>query len=153
MSTLSIAIHAILGIFAFGALQFPGMYFAQIAASGNVGAIRQAFPIAQTRGKIFGPLTIVVALLGIWVAVQHGIPLTTGWLVASYVTYAIMLIVGLGFHSRWEAKINALAQASPLDAPSPELQAAINDPLEKTLKWVSAVGWIVLFYFMIAKPF
>lgn len=150
---IPMAVHAILGIFAFGALQFPGMYFSQIAASQNVGAIRQAFPIATTRGKIFGPMTIVVALLGFWVASVRSIPLNSGWLIASYVTYVIMLVIGLGFHSRWEAKVNALAQASPLDAPSPELIAAINDPVEKALKWVSVAGWIALFYFMIVKPF
>jgi uncharacterized membrane protein len=115
--------------------------------------IRSCFSLAVTRGKIFGPLTMVAALFGIWVAFQMGIPLNTGWLIASYIVFVLLFIIGVGFHARWEVKVLALAQASPLDAPTPELMTAIHDPLEAALHWVSVALWIALFYFMIAKPF
>ena len=153
MPTISMAVHAILGIFAFGALQFPGLYFSQVAKSENVGAIRAAYGIAATRGKIFGPLAVVVALIGFWVAAQYGIPLTSGWLIASYVDFVLLMLLGFGYHARKEVQIYNLAMASPLDAPSPELKTAIHDPLETPIGIASMILWIALFYFMIANPF
>ena len=152
-SAISVALHSLLGIFVFGALQLPGLFFARIAKSENVGAIRSVFSVAVARARVFGPMTLLVALVGFWAAYVRGIPLSAGWLIASYVTFALLFVIGVGFHARWEAKILALAQASPLDALSAELKAAIHSPLESVLHWVSIVLWIALFYFMIAKPF
>jgi len=153
MPTISVAIHAILGIIAFGALQFPSLVFTRIAHSENVGAIRTAYSVAATRGKIFGPLAVVVALIGFWVASVNGIPLNSGWLIASYAVFVVLMLIGFGFHARKEVTIYNLAMASPLDAPSPELKAAIHDPLETPMGIASSLLWIALFYLMIAKPF
>lgn len=153
MPVFTMSAHAILGIFAFGALQFPGLFFAQVAKSENVGAIRSAYAVAATRGKIFGPLAMVVALVGFGVAAMRGIPLNSGWLIASYVDFVLLMGLGFGYHARTEVKIYNLAMASSLDAPSPELKSAIHDPLEMPMGIVSMVLWIALFYLMIAKPF
>ena len=153
MLTSTLAVHGILGIVAFGALMFPGMYFGQIAKTENVAAIRAAYTIAANRGKIFGPMVIVAALFGFWVAAQAGIPLTSGWLIASYVVVVILMALGFGFHARLDMQTLAAAQASPLDKPSPELLAAIHNPMHNALNIASGLLWVVLFYLMIAKPF
>lgn len=153
LHTISVSAHALLGIFVFGALMMPGVFFARIAHSGDVGAIRTAFSIANARGKVFGPLSLLVAILGFWTAYQMGVPLTSGWLIASYIVFVLLFGIGIGIHSRWEAKVFALAQASPLDAPSPALKAAVAAPFENAMHWVSIALWVALFYLMIAKPF
>jgi uncharacterized membrane protein len=118
-----------------------------------VNAIRAAYAIAAMRGKIFGPLAVVTALIGFWVASTTGIPLNSGWLVASYVVFVVLMLIGFGFHARKEVSIYNLAMASPENAPSAELNAAIHDPLEVPMGIASTLLWIALFYLMIAKPF
>jgi uncharacterized membrane protein len=153
MMTFYIAVHALVGILAFGILALPGFYFARIAKSRNVAAIRVAFAIAVKRGRIGGPLAILTSLFGIWVAYAAGYSLSAGWLIASYVVVAILVALGLGVHARWEAKVYKLALASSESAASPELRAAIDSPLDDVLNWVSLALWFALFYLMIFRPF
>jgi len=131
----------------------PGMFFAKIAETENVAAIRSAFPIAAARARVFGPMTLLVAIAGFWAAHVAGIPLTAGWMIASYVVFAVTFLIGAGYHARWENKVLNLAMASPLDAPSAELKAAIHDPLGPVFGYASLALWAALFYLMIAKPF
>ena len=71
----------------------------------------------------------------------------------SSVAFGAMLVIGIGYHMRWEIRVLKLALASPDDAPSTELTAAIDDTLGVPMLWVSALLWIAIVYLMVAKPF
>ena len=148
-----IALHGIAGIVAFGMLVFPGIYFDRIARTGNIPAIRSAFGIAVIRAKIGGPLALATGLFGLWIAYKAGYSLTAGWLIASYIVFVVVMAIGIAYHSRWEQKTLALAQASPDAAPSAELRAHLESGTNSLLSVVSALLWVSLFYLMIARPF
>ena len=49
--------------------------------------------------------------------------------------------------------IAALSATSPDAAPSPELTAALEDPLDQPMLWISALLWMVPIALMVFKPF
>lgn len=100
-----------------------------------------------------GPLALLTALVGLIVAWRYQIPLASGWLIATYIAFVLVIALGIGYHSRRELRIAALAQTSPEAAPSPELSAAIDDPMSVPAMWVSALLWILIIWLMVAKPF
>jgi uncharacterized membrane protein len=148
-----LTLHVLVGFAAVGLLVVPGGMLVAAARSRDVRFIRRVFALGAFHGKVGGPLAILAGLLGFAVAGAVGVPLGAGWLIATYVAYVLMLVVGIGYHMRWEVRVLKLAQASPDGAPSPELALAIDDPLGLPMLWVSAVLWIVIIVLMVAKPF
>jgi Predicted integral membrane protein (DUF2269) len=119
----------------------------------DVPFIRRAYQIGKFHGQIGGPLALLAAIAGLFVAGRSGVSLTSGWLVAAYVAFVLVMALGIGYHTRREIRIAALAQTSPPGEPSPELAAAIDDPLSRPANWASALLWILLIWLMVAKPF
>lgn len=150
---LALMLHVFVGLIAFGALPFSGLFFNMMAKNANVSTIRSVYTVAAFRGKAFGPLGVITGLLGFWVASVMGIPLSSGWLIATYVAWGLLIVIGFGYHARMDSKILALAQASSGEQPSPELHAAIHNPLETVMGMVSMFLWLFIFYLMFAKPF
>jgi hypothetical protein len=56
-------------------------------------------------------------------------------------------------HRPWMARIGTAAAASPDEAPSPELSAAIDEPLQEYRYWTDYVVVTLLIFDMIVKPF
>jgi uncharacterized membrane protein len=148
-----LAFHVLAGFAAVALLVVPGGMLVAASRSRDVAFIRRIFALGAFHGKIGGPLAILTGLLGFAVAGATGTPLGAGWLIATYVAYVLMLIIGIGYHMRWEIRVLKLAQASAADVPSPELAAAIDDPLSIPMLWVSGLLWIAIVYLMVAKPF
>lgn len=148
-----LALHVLVAFAAVALLFVPGWMLFAAARSRDVGFIRRTFALGAFHGRIGGPLALLAGILGFGVAGMNHVPLGAGWLVASYVVYALLMVVGIGYHMRWELHVAALAKASPENAPSPELAAAIADPLGTPMMWLSAILWIALIYLMVAKPF
>lgn len=151
--TAAVAAHVVLAFAAIAFLIVPGAILEKIAHTKDVPFIRKAFALGIFHGQIGGPLAMAVALLGVVVAWRGGIPLSSGWLIAAYVTFAVVMGIGIGYHARRETRIAALARSSPDAAPSAELAAEIDDPLARPLFWASALLWTFLIYDMVAKPF
>jgi uncharacterized membrane protein len=143
-------------LFAFAAIAFlvvPGLMLEMAAHTRDVPFIRRVYQMGKFHGQIGGPLALLAAIVGLVVAWRSGIPLTSGWLVATYAVFVIVMALGIGYHSRREIRIGALAQASPDGTPSAELAAAIDDPMSQPANWVSGLLWILLIWLMVAKPF
>ncbi len=98
-------------------------------------------------------MRLLTAIVGFIVAWRLGIPLNAGWLIAAYVVFVVVVSCGMGYHARREMRIAALAEVSPDDAPSPELAAAIDDPVAVPVFWASGILWILLIWLMVARPF
>ncbi|MBV8153876.1 MAG: DUF2269 family protein [Candidatus Eremiobacteraeota bacterium] len=155
MDTSSIVLffHVVVAFAAVAFLVIPGVMLEIAAHTHDVPFIRKAYGIGSFHGKIGGPLAILILPLGVAAAWTAGIPLGSGWLIVSYVTYAVVIAIGIGYHMRRELRIAALSQTSPDAAPSPELLAALDDPLNQPMLWISAILWIALIALMVAKPF
>jgi hypothetical protein len=153
VSTIITTLHVILAFAAVAFLVVPGAMLEKAAETRDVPYIRRAFALGVFHGRIGGPIVVLAAAVGIAAAWGAGIPLTSGWLIAAYISFAIGIGLGIGYHSRREMRILALAQASPDDAPSPELAAVIADPLARPMLWISTLNWLFIIWDMVAKPF
>jgi hypothetical protein len=143
-------------LFAFAAIAFlvvPGLMMEMAAHTRDVPFIRRVYQMGKFHGQIGGPLALLAAIVGLIVAWRLGISLTSGWLVAAYVAFVIVMALGVGYHLRREIRIGVLAQTSPDGTPSAELAAAIDDPMSRPANWVSSLLWILLIWLMVAKPF
>jgi hypothetical protein len=152
-ATIATAIHVLLAFTAVAFLIVPGTFLEYVAHTRDVPFIRKSFQLMSFHGKIGGPVALLILPVGIWAAIAYGIPLNSGWLIASYVAYAAVMAVGFGYHMRREIGIGALAAASPDAAPSPELEKAIGDPLARPMTILSAILWIFLIWTMVTRPF
>ena len=148
-----IASHVLVAVAAISFLVVPGAMLVSAARTRDVAFIRRVFALGAFHGQVGGALLLLAGILGLIVAIVAGIPLGAGWLIASYVVYALLVILGIGYHARWEMRVAKLAQASPDAEPSPELAALIDDPLQTPMLWLSALLWVSIVYLMVAKPF
>ncbi len=148
-----LALHVIVAFAAGGFLVVPGAMLVAASRSRDVPFIRRVFALGAFHGRIGGPLAILAGILGFAVAGMTHTPLGSGWLIASYVAYALLVTVGFGYHARWEIRVFKAAQASPDGEPSPELATLVADPLGAPMTWLSAVLWIAIVYLMVTRPF
>lgn len=155
MQTLTL-VYFLHVLFAFAAIAFlvvPGLMLEMAARTGDVRLIRSMFRVGRFHGQIGGPVALLTAIAGLVLGWRAGIPLNSGWLIAAYVAFVLVIGLGIGYHARREMRIAALALASPDAAPSAELTSAINDPLCRPAYWASGILWIVLIWLMVARPF
>lgn len=152
-ATLAYALHVLVAFAAVAFLVVPGAFLEMAAHTRDVPFIRKSYQLMSFHGKIGAPLAILILPAGIWAAFAYGIPLDAKWLIASYVAYALVIAIGLGYHMRRELSIGALAAASPDASPSPELAQAIDDPAARYVFLISGGLWIVLIWLMVARPF
>ncbi|HKE37761.1 MAG TPA: DUF2269 family protein [Candidatus Baltobacteraceae bacterium] len=153
MSTAVYVLHVLLAFAAVAFLIVPGVFLEFVAHTHDVPFIRKAYGLMSFHGRIGGPLAFLLLPVGIWLAALYGIPLTAGWLIASYVVYAAIITLGVGYHTRRERTIGMLSAKSSDDAPSPELSAALDDPLAQPMNVASALLWAVIIWLMTARPF
>lgn len=153
MSTTLVVIHVLLAFAAVAFLVVPGAMLEMAAYTNDVPYIRKAYALGVFHGKIGGPVVVLAGVLGLLAAWHLAIPLTSGWLVAAYISFAVGLALGIGYHFRRENRILALAQRSPTTQPSAELAAAIADPLARPMLWISGLNWIFIIWLMVARPF
>lgn len=148
-----LALHVLVAFAAIAFLVVPGWMLVAASRSRDVAFIRRTFAIGAFHGRVGGPLALLAGLLGFGAAAVNGIPLNSGWLIASYVVYVAAMAMGIGYHMRWEMRVAKLAQAAPDGPPAGELADAIADRLGTPMLWLSAALWMALVYLMVAKPF
>jgi uncharacterized membrane protein len=154
MVTVVYFLHVLLAFTAIAFLVVPGLILEMAARTKDVPFIRRLFRLASFHGRVGGMIALLTAIVGFIVAWRVGIPLNAGWMIAAYVVFVVVVVVlGMGYHARREMRIAALAEVSPDDAPSPELAAAIDDPLAVPIFWASGILWILLIWLMVARPF
>jgi uncharacterized membrane protein len=152
MVTVVYFLHVLLAFAAIAFLVVPGLMLELAARTKDVRFIRRSFMLGSFHGRVGGIVALLTAIVGFAVAWKLGIPLNAGWLIAGYVVFVVLLILGFGYHARREIRIGRLAQASPNDAPSPELIAAVDDPMAIPIFWASGILWILLIWLMVARP-
>ena len=153
MLTAIYFLHVLLAFSAIAFLVVPGLMLEMAARTRDVTFIRRTFALGKFHGQIGGPIALLSAIVGLLLAWRFGIPLNSGWLIATYVAFIMVIALGIGYHTRREIRIGTLAAESPEASPSPMLCAAIDDPTSVPAMWASAILWIVIIWLMVAKPF
>lgn len=145
-------LHVITMFGAVAAAFVPEVWLHVIARRGDVAGLRGYLPIAMAAGRLIPILFVVGLLFGIVAALAGEIDLLRPWLIASYVLFAIAMATGALISAPWGARLGEAAFASPTDAPSAELQAAIHDRrgMISTIVLMSMVVAIV--FLMVVKP-
>ena len=130
-----------------------GMLEAAVARSGDVRALRRVLAASERFAPIGGGLFLLGIVLGVITALVGGWDLTQPWLIIGYVLSAIILVVAFTYHIPTGNKLKALAEASPDDAPSAELRAAVDSPTGPAVNTLDGLVWLALIFDMVAKPF
>ena len=130
-----------------------GMLEGAVARSGDVRALRRVLAAEDRFAPVGGGLFLLGIALGIVAALVGGFNLTAPWLLIAYVLAAIILVIAFAYHIPTANRLKALAEASPDDAASPELRAAIAAPVGPIMIAVDSVVWLALIFVMVVKPF
>lgn len=129
-----------------------GIHMSLVVQSRNVQAIRVAARSAVPLATTGGILLIVGALLGLGAAQQLGYPLTSRWLVITYVLLAVLILDGFLDRRPWMVHLRRAAEASPDNEASPELVALGSRTIEKISGPVSGLIWFAIVAMMVLKP-
>jgi uncharacterized membrane protein len=134
---------------------------AVIAAALNLVALRRYRPseIALLFGLIrlaVAPIIVGAILLlvfGLWLVHEAGYGYGDGWVVTALVLFVLGNALG-GIGGRRDEKTAARARelAAAGDAPSPELQALVRDPLSLVLSYGSGLIIVAVLAIMVWKP-
>ena len=145
-------LHVITMFAAVAAATMPELVLHVIARRGDVAGLRGFMPIAAVAGRLIPILFVVGLVFGIIAALTGQIDLLRPWLIASYVVFAIAMATGALLSEPWGRRLGEAAFGSPLDAPNPELVAAIHDRrgVISTVVLMSAI--VVIVFLMVVKP-
>jgi hypothetical protein len=144
--------HILAVLVAFAFTTGVGITLTAIANTKDVPAIRTAVRVMRPFNAAGGILLLVGVIIGFGAAQMAGLPLTTLWLIVTYVAVALLLYFGLGVHMPWIAKLRAASAASPDDRPSAELQAVIDNAFVRAAGPISGLLWIVILVMMVFRP-
>lgn len=70
----------------------------------------------------------------------------------TYAAVVLLILIGVTVHRGWADRCGRMAAASPDDKPSPDLIAAINDPMARAAGPVSGLLWILILAMMVFRP-
>lgn len=145
-------LHVITMFSAVAAATVPEVVLHVIARRGDVAGLRGFLPVAMAAGRLIPILFVVGLVFGILAALTGQIDLLRPWLVASYVVFAIAMAMGPLLAAPWGARLGAATFASPLDAPSAELVAAIHDRRGIVSATIGLTAIVVIVFLMVVKP-
>lgn len=144
MLRILLILHLLLFAFAFAFTAGMAILQARVTRSGDARKIHDVFSAARPLSITGGLLWIVTALSGTFLAMVAGMSLAQHWLVHSYIALAVLIAVGFGVHSPWQAKVIAASAQGT----TPELEALLKSPISPLASAVSAISIIALVYLM-----
>jgi uncharacterized membrane protein len=134
---------------------------AAIAAALNLSALGRDRPSEIV--LLFGLIRIAVVAIaagtalafvfGLWLVHEAGYGYFDGWVVAAFVLLIVANALG-GAGGKRDEKTARLARelAAAGDAPSPELQARVRDPISLALSYGSGLVLVAVLALMVWKP-
>ena len=148
ITTLHVGVLFIAFALAFGA----EVVLHQVARSGEVRAIRTVFRSVQPLGRIAPLLFLAGVAVGVVAIFTGGFNPFALWLLLSYAIYIAMALISAVVGRGWQRVVLRAAMASPEDAPSPELSAALASPRGWFTFWVTLVAIAAIVALMVFKP-
>lgn len=144
----------VLSMFSAVAATFGPAFLAhRAAATRHVPTIRGVFAMARVLGPV-GPILFGIGLVfGLIAVFTGGFNPLQPWLLIAYVLFVIAMVVGARIHAPYARAVGMAAEASPDAAPSPELNRALDNPLQEFAFWLDYAIVTVIIFDMIIKPF
>ena len=127
--------------------------FSGVARTGDVRALRRAGGVVKKTDNVGIILFLLGIGLGFLTAWKGQFDFTAGWLVISYVLVGLVLVAGFGYFVPRSERIMRAAEASPDDAPSPELARLLDPKLEVVIMALDISLYGTIIYMMVVKPF
>ena len=145
-------LHILTMFAAVAAAMIPEVVLHAVARRGDVAAVRGLVPLVATIGKLIPILFMVGLVFGLSAAVTGELDLLRPWLIASYVVFAIAMATGAVLSGPWATRVAEAALASPSDAYSPELEAAVHDRRGVVSTAILMTAIVVIVFLMVVKP-
>lgn len=145
-------LHVLTMFAAVAAAVVPELVLHAVARRRDVAGLRGFLPIAEKAGKLIPMLFVTGLIFGLIAAVAGEFDLLRPWLVASYVLFALAMGVGVLLSDPWAKRVGEAAFASPTDAPSADLQAAIHDRRGAIGSTILMTMIVVILFLMVVKP-
>jgi uncharacterized membrane protein len=145
-------VHIVTIVAAIGVAEAPILPTLVAARRGDVVGIRSAIAAAELGERVANPLALVSIAFGVATALAGGFDLAASWLVGAYLLLALAILLGLVGGFRHEQRIIAAAAASPDDAPSPELQEALDSRWTGAVLFLPPVLMSTVILLMVVKP-
>jgi small-conductance mechanosensitive channel len=147
-------LHVLFVVFGIGFIIGPGFIVHRIVHSKDVRAIRTGLRIMIPIGKAGPPLMMAGAVMGLVAAYVGSYNFLAPWLIATYLIFITMVILGAAFHDPWLKRVLTAAEASPDDQMSPALQEAVNTPKGgQIVVFAAPVAIMTFVILMVLKPF
>jgi hypothetical protein len=124
-------LHIIVAIAAFGVAAVLLTGLAQMRSAKNMSALRSWAGIVHRAEPLFPVLVVVLIALGAWlIALSDGeFGWSQGWIIVTLVSLVIMEAFGGAVLAPAGKRLHARIEAEPDGPVSPELRAAITDPV------------------------
>ena len=130
-----------------------GMLSGAVARSGDVRALRRVLKAEDRFAPIGGGIFLLGIVFGFITAITGDLDLTQTWLIIAYVLAALILVNAFAYHIPQARKLEAAAETSPDDQPSPELRALVEAPSAIWINVFDGLLWLAIIYLMVVKPF
>jgi hypothetical protein len=154
--------HLVLFVHLFGvgllitgvAFSIGGLVVAQRAV--DVAGVRAAVGLAPYAERLIGPAQLLILGAGLYLVSQRdssqGPVWTSSWLLASYVIFGVMSIIGPGIESKRVAKLHEAVKEVP-DGPIPaEIDRMRRDPVLSHVATFGGCQIAVFLYLMSNRP-
>lgn len=145
-------LHILTVIAAVAAAMVPELVLHAVARTGDVPAIRGFVAVTKPLGTLIPLLFVLAAIFGFIAAITGSFDLLRPWLIASYAVFLIAMAVGAVMSGPWATRVAEAAFASPVEAPSDELRAAIHDRRGTVSTVILLSAILVIIFLMVVKP-
>ena len=129
----------------------PEVVLHVVANTRDTRAIVTMAHIAERVGKLLPVFFVGGAVFGLLAAWTGQMDFTAPWLLATYVLFVTAMVTGIVFSDPWVGRLRTAAVAAG-DAPSPELQAVIDEPKAKAASAWLMLTIVVILFLMVFKP-
>jgi uncharacterized membrane protein len=96
---------------------------------------------------------VIVLVFGLWLVQLGRFGYGAGWVVTALALFVVVILLGgLGGQSPKRARKLAVQLAKEADAESDELRALLDDPLARTVNYLSAALLVAIVALMVFRP-
>jgi uncharacterized membrane protein len=97
--------------------------------------------------------TVIVLVFGLWLVQLGRFGYGAGWVVTALALFVVVILLGgLGGQSPKRARKLAVQLAKEADAESDELRSLLDDPLARTVNYLSAALLVAIVALMVFRP-
>jgi hypothetical protein len=129
-----------------------GWFLERLAATHDLRAVRAAVGTTRPLPMLINGFLGVGVLLGLVTAYFDQFNFLAPWLIASYIIFIILSVLGGAVTGKWFGQLGASLAKYSGDTLTPDIQKILDDPMPRRVFWVNVVGILVVIFLMVFKP-